>query len=45
MLYAGYNYEYSVSKIASYNYGSHEIHLGINLGLRGVEGVRESTDQ
>jgi len=39
MLYAGYNYEYSLSKIAKYNYGSHEIYLGINIGLRGVEGI------
>jgi type IX secretion system PorP/SprF family membrane protein len=39
-LYAGYNYEYTLTDIGSYNYGSHEIHLGINLGLRGIEGIR-----
>jgi type IX secretion system PorP/SprF family membrane protein len=44
MLYIGYNYGYTMSKIASYNYGSHEIHLGINLGLTGVEGVRETVN-
>jgi type IX secretion system PorP/SprF family membrane protein len=42
MLYAGYNYEYSLSEIASYNYGSHEIHLGVNLGLIGIEGIRKT---
>jgi type IX secretion system PorP/SprF family membrane protein len=39
-LYAGYNYEYTLTDIGSYNFGSHEIHLGINLGLRGIEGIR-----
>jgi type IX secretion system PorP/SprF family membrane protein len=37
MLYAGYNYEYTLSDVASYSLGSHEIHLGINLGLTGTE--------
>jgi type IX secretion system PorP/SprF family membrane protein len=37
MLYAGYNYEYTLSDMASYSLGSHEIHLGINLGLNGTE--------
>ena len=41
MVYAGYNYEYSLSKISSYNMGTHEISLGINLGLIGIEGIRE----
>jgi len=40
MIYIGYNYGYSMGKIAQYNYGSHEIHLGINLGLVGVKGVK-----
>jgi type IX secretion system PorP/SprF family membrane protein len=44
MVYLGYNYGYTVSKIASYNYGSHEIHLGINLGLIGAEGIRTTVD-
>ncbi|MBN1416863.1 MAG: PorP/SprF family type IX secretion system membrane protein [Bacteroidales bacterium] len=42
MLYAGYNYEYTLSHIASYNYGSHEVHLGINLGLIGIKGIRDT---
>lgn len=42
MIYAGYNYEYSFSKISAYNFGSHEIYLGINLGLTKVEGIRET---
>jgi len=37
MLYAGYNYEFTFSKIAFYNAGSHEIHLGVNLGLIGIQ--------
>jgi len=40
--YIGYNYGYTFSKIANYNYGSHEISLGINMGLVGMEGIRES---
>jgi type IX secretion system PorP/SprF family membrane protein len=44
MLYAGYNYEYSLSKIAQYNNGTHEIYLGINLGLRSVESIRKTVD-
>lgn len=42
MAYFGYNFESGLGKIASFNFGSHEISLGINLGLRGVDGVRES---
>ena len=42
MLYAGYNYEYNLSDIASYNSGSHEIYIGINLGLVGIEGIRRT---
>jgi hypothetical protein len=34
-----------MSEMAQYNYGSHEIHLGINLGLIGVEGVRNIARQ
>jgi type IX secretion system PorP/SprF family membrane protein len=41
-IYAGYNYEYMIGDIASYNFGSHEIHLGINLGLIGIKGIRET---
>ena len=42
MTYIGYNFEFNVSKIAAFNYGSHEISLGINLGLIGIEGIRET---
>lgn len=42
MLYVGYNYEYSLGEIARYNFGSHEIHLGINLGLVRVKGIRRT---
>lgn len=42
MLYVGYDYEQNISNIASYNYGTHEISLGINLGLISIEGVRET---
>lgn len=42
MFYAGYSYEYSISKIASFTYGSHEIYLGINLGLFGEESIRKT---
>ncbi len=41
MLYFGYNYGYTLTNIAPYNYGTQEISLGINLGLFGVEGIRE----
>jgi type IX secretion system PorP/SprF family membrane protein len=39
-LYAGYNYEYALSNISSYTSGSHELYLGINLGLIGIERMR-----
>lgn len=35
--YLGYNYVYTLGRIVSYNYGSHRISLGINLGLRGIK--------
>jgi type IX secretion system PorP/SprF family membrane protein len=41
-IYAGYNYEYTLGDIARYNYGSHEFHLGLNLGLVGIEGIRKT---
>jgi type IX secretion system PorP/SprF family membrane protein len=44
MVYAGYSYEYSLSKISKYTYGTHEIYLGINLGLFGVGGIGRSTE-
>ncbi len=42
MAYVGYSSEFSLSRIARYNFGTHEISLGINLGLIGVEGLREA---
>jgi len=42
-IYAGYNYECTLSNMVFYNYGSHEIHLGINLGLVGIKGIRDTT--
>jgi type IX secretion system PorP/SprF family membrane protein len=44
MVYFGYKYGYTLSDIAVYNYGTHEISLGINLGLIGVEGIRETVN-
>jgi type IX secretion system PorP/SprF family membrane protein len=43
MVYAGYAYEYSLSKISKYTYGTHEIYLGINLGLFAVDGIGRSS--
>lgn len=40
MVYAGYSYEYTLSKISAFNYGTHCVYLGINLGLYGIEGIR-----
>lgn len=45
MVYAGYAYEYSLSNISRYTYGTHEIYLGINLGLFGVGGIGRSTGE
>jgi type IX secretion system PorP/SprF family membrane protein len=45
MLYAGYNYEYSLSKIANFTFGTHEIYVGINTGLFGVEGIRRTVNK
>ncbi len=42
MAYAGYCYHYTLSRIAGFNYGSHEISLGVNLGLFHVEGLRQA---
>ncbi|HLO59109.1 MAG TPA: PorP/SprF family type IX secretion system membrane protein [Bacteroidales bacterium] len=42
MVHAGYSYEYTLGKIGSFNYGTHNIFLGINLGLFQVEGIRTS---
>jgi len=44
-VYLGYDYGYTVSEISLYNYGSQEIHLGINLGLINVEGIRRIARQ
>jgi len=45
MIYMSYNYEQSLSKIASSNYGTQEISLGINTGLYKVEGLRKAIKQ
>jgi type IX secretion system PorP/SprF family membrane protein len=44
MVYAGYHYEFTIGKISSYNNGSHEISLGINLGLTRVEGIQTAVN-
>ncbi len=41
-VYAGYKYGFTFGNISSYNYGTHEVSLGINLGLVGVEGLKYS---
>lgn len=43
MLYAGYNYGFSLNNVESINRGYHQISLGINLGLMNVKGVRNTT--
>jgi len=43
MVYAGYAFETSLNRIVKYNYGSHEIYLGINLGLVAYDGIGNST--
>jgi Bacteroidetes-specific putative membrane protein len=45
MLYLGYNYEYTMSKVSLYSFGTHEISLGINLGLTGVDGIRSTVKE
>lgn len=42
MVHAGYSYEYTLSKMGKYNYGTHSVFLGINLGLFHVEGIHTS---
>lgn len=44
-IYVGYDYGYTVSELSRYNYGSQEIHLGINLGLVNVEEIRRIARQ
>jgi hypothetical protein len=44
MVYAGYNYEYTLSKIAQYSGGTHEIYLGINIGLINVSDIRQTVE-
>lgn len=39
--YLAYNYEHSVSKMMRYFEGSHELMLGVNIGLYKVEGIRK----
>jgi len=42
MLHIGYSYEFTLSKIAAYNYGTHNLVLGINLGLFGIDEIRQT---
>lgn len=36
-----YKYEYNLGKITNYNFGSHELSIGVNLGLVKVSGIRK----
>jgi type IX secretion system PorP/SprF family membrane protein len=38
--YACYGYEYTLGEISNYSFGSHEIHLGINIGANGIDRSR-----
>ncbi|WP_066631741.1 PorP/SprF family type IX secretion system membrane protein [Labilibacter marinus] len=40
MFYFGYNFAYGLGDVKSYNYGSHQVSLGINLGLNGFEFIQ-----
>jgi hypothetical protein len=40
-IYIGYKYEYTTGKIATYTSGSHQVSLGMNLGLIKVEDIRK----
>ena len=42
MLYMGYNFEYTLSKISTFGYTTHGIYLGINLGLVKVENIKKT---
>jgi len=42
MLHIGYSYEFTISKISNYNYGTHNLFLGINLGMFGVDEIRQT---
>lgn len=42
MISAGYSYEFNISKIAAHNYGTHNVYLGINLGLFGIDEIRQT---
>ena len=44
MLGVGYNFEFSTGGIAPYNYGSHELVIGFNLGLSNIEGIRTTRE-
>ena len=39
--YVGYGFEFTMGKIAAHNYGTHEISLGLNMGLVGIEGIKK----
>ena len=42
-LYFAYSFEQNVSKLANYNLGTHELMLGMNIGLFEAEGIRKRT--
>jgi len=42
MIYTGYHYEYTIGDIGRVSFGSHEIHLGMNLGLTWVKEDQEN---
>jgi type IX secretion system PorP/SprF family membrane protein len=42
MTYIGYNYGYSLNPIAGANYGIHELSVGMNIGLTGIEGIQKN---
>lgn len=41
-IYAGYCYEYTFGEISSYTSGSHELNIGINLGLMGIVRIKKT---
>jgi len=42
-LHLAYGYEHSISSMSNYFSGSHEIMLGLNIGLFEPEGIRKTS--
>ncbi|MFC2137671.1 PorP/SprF family type IX secretion system membrane protein [Bacteroidota bacterium] len=40
-MYFAYSFEQNVSRVAKYNFGTHELMLGMNIGLFEAEGIRK----